>query len=348
MDWLSPLTQLIVGLAWPLTVLILVLTFRREIRARLSALREVKYPGGSITMEVTELAARIEQGQHSETIVPTMLDQRLPLGEGASQLSIARMHLTIEKYLLRLSRTTLNQSSVTGWSTKRHVDELLRADVLDAELAENVQDFLQISNKLLHGADVDDATKLRATVIGAALAAQLRHRSRVRRMARDFEGHALWHMHRRGDRADNKYYLWSAVAATLPEFDYSYEVYREALERYNQGPVVQEHHRDALPVLTLEEFVAVLELRERELLRLIDTWHSSQTDSAATWKHFEAANDWQWPTEWGDIGWGGPIIRDRLTVYAAEEDLLQTRNALDRYRSRLLAERVERASPTAG
>lgn len=346
MDWFAPLTQLIIGLAWPLTVLILVLTFRREIRARLSALREVKYPGGSITMEVTELAARIEQGQDGETTVPTLLEQPLPLGEGASQLSIARMHLNIEKELLRLSRTTLgNQSSIAGWSTKRHVDELLRADVLDTELAENVRAFVQISSKILQGAEVDDATKLRATVIGAALAAQLRHRSRVRRMERDFEGHILWHIHRRGDRAENKYYLWSAVAATLPEFDYSYEVYREAVERYNQGPVVQEHHRDELPLLTLEEFVAVLEFRERELLRLINTWHGSQADSGKTWERFEKANEWQWPSEWGDIGWGSPIIRDRLTVYAAEEDLLQTRSALDRYRSRLLAERVESSSP---
>jgi len=346
-DWFSPLAQLIVGLAWPLTVLILVLTFRRELRARLSALREVKYPGGSITMEVSELAARVEQGQHSETTVSTMLDQPLPLGEGASQLSIARMHLTIEKELLRLSQTSLrDQSSLTGWRGSRHVDELLRADVLDAELAENVRDFLQISKRILQGAEVDDATKLRATVIGAALAAQLNHRSRVRRMARDFEGHILWHMRGRGDRDENPYYLWSAVAATLPEFDYSYEIYCESVERYNQGTLVQEHPRDALPVLTLEEFVAILEFRERELLRLIDTWNSRE--GGDTWKRFESANYWQWPSEWGELGWNCPIIRERLSLYSAEEDLLQTRNALDRYRSRLLAERVETASTDVG
>lgn len=339
MDWLSPLTQLIVGLAWPLTVLVLVLTFRREIRARLRALREVKYPGGSITMEVAELAARIEQSQHSETTTPALLEQTLPLGKGDSQLSIARMHLSIEKELFRLSWLTLkNRSTVAGWSVTRHVDELLQAGVLDAELAEYIRDFVQISNKILHGAEVDDATKLRATVVGSALAAQLHHRSRVRRMERDFEGHGLWHMHRRGDSADNQYYMWSAVAATMPEFDYSYEVYREAAERFNEGPVIREHPRDVLPVLTLDEFVAVLNFRERELLRLIDTWHAHEEGDI--WKRFESANYWQWPAEWGDLGWKSPIIRKGLSVYAAEEDLLQTRNALQRYRSKLMLERA--------
>lgn len=332
MDWLSPLTQLIVGLAWPLTVLVLVLTFRREIRARLSALREVKYPGGSITMEVAELAARVEQGQHSATSVPALLNQPLPLGEGASQLSIARMHLNIETELLRLSRTLRHASKVGGWSVTRHIDELLGADVLDAELAENVRDFIHISNKILHGAEVDDATKLRATVIGAALVAQLHYQSQVRRMERDFEGHGLWRMHKHGSNADNKYYLWSAVAATLPEFDYSYEVYRAALERFNQGAMVKEHPHDALPVLTLKEFVDILRFRESELTRLLNF--------RGPWTDFEEANYWQWPTEWGDLDWQGPIIRYGLSRHAVEEDLLQTRNAIQRYRSKLVAERA--------
>jgi hypothetical protein len=337
MDWLTPLTQLIVGLAWPLTILVLVLTFRREIRARLSALREVKYPGGSITMEVTELAARIEQSQDSETAVPTLLDQPLPLGEGASQLSIARMHLNIETELLRLSRTLRNASKVGGWSVSRHVDELLRADVLDAELAENVRDFVHISSKILHGAAVDDATKLRATVIGASLVAQLHYRSQVRRLERDFEGHGLWRMHKRGRDADNKYHLWSAIAASLPEFDYSYEVYREALDRFNRGSVVQAHPHDALPALTLAEFIEVLEFRESELLRLLHF--------KGKWQDFEEANYWQWPGEWGDLGWQGPIIRHGLSRHAVEEDLLQTRNAIQRYQSKLHAGRMAASSP---
>lgn len=327
------MTQLIVGLAWPLTILILVLTFRREIRARLSALREVTYPGGSITMEVTELAARIEQGHHGETSVPALLEQPLSLGEGVSQLSIARMHLNIETELLRLSRTLRNASKVGGWSVSRHVDELLRADVLDAELAENVRDFVHISNKILHGAVVDDATKLRATVIGASLVAQLHYRSQVRRLERDFEGHGLWRMHKRGKNADNKYYLWSAIAASLPEFDYSYEVYREALDGFNQGSFVQEHPHDALPALALDEFIAVLEYRESELLRLLNF--------KGAWKDFEEANYWQWPSEWGDLGWQSPIIRHGLSRHAIEEDLLQTRNAIRRYESKLLVERAE-------
>jgi hypothetical protein len=43
-----------------------------------------------------------------------------------------------------------------------------------------------------------------------------------------------------------------------------------------------------------------------------------------------------WPANWGDLGWVSPIIRHGLTIYAAEDDLVQTRSALNRYRMKLV------------
>jgi hypothetical protein len=80
--------------------------------------------------------------------------------------------------------------------------------------------------------------------------------------------------------------------------------------------------------------VQVLEFREREILRLIDTWN--EHIGGDVWKAFEEANYWQWPESWGDLGWQSPIIRTGLTIFAAEDDLVQVRNALNRYRKRLL------------
>ena len=160
--------------------------------------------------------------------------------------------------------------------------------------------------------------------------------------------------HAQASGEDNrKYYFWSAVAASLPEFDYNYDIYREAAERHNRKIAEREGSnrpsKHSVYVLPLDEFVQVLEFRERELLRLIEAWHKPEGDG---WKAFEKANEWRWPAEWGDLGWSGPVIRDRLSYYTAEDDLMQTRTALNRYRMRLLtssrAAALERAGPAEG
>ena len=119
----------------------------------------------------------------------------------------------------------------------------------------------------------------------------------------------------------------------MPEFGYDFDVYQEASDRYLRKLRV-EHREEAkrFYVLSLEEFVAVLEFRERELQRIMRTWSSSG------WKDSRAI-EWEWPPEWGDLGWNGPILRERAHLWGAEEDLMLTRVALDSYRTRLLAQR---------
>ena len=87
-----------------------------------------------------------------------------------------------------------------------------------------------------------------------------------------------------------------------------------------------------LCVLSLEEFVAVLGFRERELLRIIREWKSGTTT-------YNEGNEWRWPAEWGDLGWGGLILREKAHPWGAEEeDLLRTRAALARFARRLADE----------
>jgi len=62
-NWFSILSQLVIGLAWPVGILVLGLAFRKGIRPRFNEVREGKNPGGSITMEVNDLAERIEKSQ---------------------------------------------------------------------------------------------------------------------------------------------------------------------------------------------------------------------------------------------------------------------------------------------
>jgi len=61
--WFSILPHLVIGLAWPVAILVLGLVFRKSIRPRFKEAREVEYPGGSITMEVNDLSEKIEKSQ---------------------------------------------------------------------------------------------------------------------------------------------------------------------------------------------------------------------------------------------------------------------------------------------
>lgn len=62
-NWFSILSQLVIGLAWPVAILLLGFAFRKGVRPRFSEVRKGKYPDGSITMEVDDPAERIEKSQ---------------------------------------------------------------------------------------------------------------------------------------------------------------------------------------------------------------------------------------------------------------------------------------------
>jgi len=65
-NWFSMLSQIAIGLAWPVAILLLAIVFRKGIRPRFKEAREVKSPGGSNTTEVNDLAERIEKSQKDE------------------------------------------------------------------------------------------------------------------------------------------------------------------------------------------------------------------------------------------------------------------------------------------
>jgi hypothetical protein len=338
MEWITAISQLLGHLAWPVVLITFVVMFRREIRQRLTAVTEVKYPGGSIIMrEVERLEAKVED---TAAVSPS---RQLPQGPAIasiaaphsdSRLAIAQMRLDTERELFLLSRHALHHGDVAGWPANRYVEELEKVRVLDPSLVDNVRDFVDLANKIVHDVAVPDGIVQRAAAVGSSLVATLRHKRLVLEAERDFEGHGLWHMHAGDEERNEKYYIWSAVAASLPEFDYDYDVYREAAERFNEKVARQKHPWPRLYVLSLEEFVAVLEFRESELLRIIRLWQSGKG-----WDKGDRSIEWQWPSEWGHIGWNGPILRERVHLWGAEEDLMRTRAALANYRLRLLAVR---------
>jgi len=274
-----------------------------------------------------------------DTPSPLQVEQRrmaaaLETPRSDARLAVAQMRLEVEKELFLLSRYTPGLSGdITEWHVRRHIDELGRADAIEPELANNLRDFVEIANSIVHGSSFIEKDARSAATVGSSLVAKLHHKRLVAALERDFQAHLLWHAHRHLPEGENRYYFWSAVAASLPEFGYDFDVYQEA-SHHHLKKMQKEHVREAerFHVLSLEEFVAVLEFRERELQRIMKTW------SSTGWRDSHAL-EWQWPPEWGELGWNGPILREKAHLWGAEEDLMLTRAALDSYRPRLLAQR---------
>jgi hypothetical protein len=248
------------------------------------------------------------------------------------------MRVDVERELFRLSWRGIRESEVTGWHITRHVDELQKANILPVSLTTNLRSFIEIANKILHQSDVPDELVARAAAIGGSLVSSLRHKRFVIEAEYDFGG-GHWDMHRKMGNVTRKYYFWSVVAASIPEFGYDYDIYREAAERRNETikkrRAEADYPREDLYILTLDEFVAVLEFRERELQRLVGDSRNNKN-----WQELEKANEWQWPKEWGELEWNCPILRDRhFCLFDAEQELVQTRTSLDWHRSKLLASR---------
>ncbi len=242
-----------------------------------------------------------------------------------SRLAVAQTRLEVERELFLLSRFTLKDGGSPGWPVREYLECLRAERVLEPQFAESLEEFVELANTIVHGTAATDEHLERSAKLGSSLMARLHHKRLVAEMERDFGGHGLWHMRRRGPGIDEKYHFWSAVAATLPQFDYDYDVYVEAAKRHNERDQPNGGHHSVY-ILPLDEFVSVLEFRAQELERIIPTW------GKANWDEDDIVR-WQWPKEWGDIGWDGPILHERKSLWAAEEDLMRTCAAIRIYRA---------------
>ncbi len=125
-------------------------------------------------------------------------------------------------------------------------------------------------------------------------------------MEREFQAHGLWHMRTLRPKEVQRYYSWSAVAASAHEFDYDYDIYREAAERHNKRLIErvgeESAERGMIDILDLREYVEVLRFRECEIQRVLAAYEKGQDAFS------ETKGAWQWPEEWGDVGWNGQLF----------------------------------------
>src|SRR5208283_5167243 len=85
-----------------------------------------------------------------------------------ARLAIAQMRLDVEKELFLLSRVTPGVSGeMTGWSVRRHIEELEKAGAIEPDLANNLRDFVAIANSIVHDTSVVEKDARSAASVGS-------------------------------------------------------------------------------------------------------------------------------------------------------------------------------------
>jgi len=327
MEWAKLAAQVLQTLVWPVTLLFVVLKFRRQISERLRAVTKAEFPGG-LKFELGELKQSVEQSTEltSRTVpapLPSPADDLARIGD--PHLAVASIRLEIERVLVRLAQLSLGLEEARKLGTLPLLSRLREQGVVPKETEDRLLDYVRVTNQVYDAPDVSAIDLVRSLSVGASLLSHIRYLLAVEWLVRDFDGHLLWQRHAH-EGSNHEYYLWSAIAATLPEFDYSYEAFCEAATRFNRQEAgrAEASSRDArqIHVLALAEFVEILEFRRRELQRIL---HGKWWDST----EWTTLREWQWPEEWGQIGWTGPVVRESRNE--AEIELLRTDAAIERY-----------------
>jgi hypothetical protein len=325
MGWISALSQLIGTLAWPTAVLVLALLFRHQLRRLLERVAKIEFPGGSITMQDV---TRLEKTAADARELPSApaIGQQPRLISHNTNVVLAQLRTDIERELFRIAQIKSHGGTVQFVSLAYTLRELRNTAAIPMQLAVAIEEFADIYDRSASDPTPPNEMKERIAIIGNGLLTELHRHRLIVEMEYEFDAHGLWHMHGHVEGPAKRYYWWSAVAASCPEFEYDYDVYRIAAERHNDRLIREMGQEGAkrgmVDIISLADYIAVLRFRESELRRVLRAYKAGQ-------EAFSKANEWQWPEEWGNISWNGPVFRGWLRD--AERELMETQNAIRRY-----------------
>lgn len=240
----------------------------------------------------------------------------------------------VEEALLRIAQVAAKGGRVPVQEPIHRIQELAEEGVMPKDFAKELGSFVASSQEALMGSNIASALRDNLIINGASVVSKLRRHCKIVEMEREFDAHGLWHMRELRPKEVQRYYSWSAVAASAPEFDYDYDIYREAAERHNNRLIdaMGEEHaaKGLIDILDTQEYLKVLEFRESELRRVLAAYEKGQDTFS------EAIGAWHWPIEWGDVGWNGPVVHGWLRD--VERELTRTTKALEKYRQRVKAD----------
>ena len=143
-------------LFWPLVVLIITLLFKKDIKSIFSRLKSGTFLGNEIHLqeEVDKLAKNVEaQGIESKE-VSKREEQPVPIIVDENQIArLVYLSATIEKELKKLLYVTGWFNSTRIGSIKSTINSLISMGVLPANQKSNVDVFMDIRNKIVHGTE---------------------------------------------------------------------------------------------------------------------------------------------------------------------------------------------------
>ena len=332
LTWLDASTRMVGSLAWPVTIFVLLLLFRHEITTVLRGITKVEYPGGSITVQLDRISAEVarsEPTQLQQSAAADLAQTSLSRSEGDPRAALTRVRFDLEQELFRPSEIGLSPPVTASTTASRRIDDLVEKGLIETPLARNARDFLQVVNDVTQGGkSYSEAELRRAVVVGANLVTEVRRRILGAELESHLAHNLLWLHTERPELFLGG--MRSAVAASAPEFEYDYDIYRDTIDRFNRNEASRakgkQSEQRTMKALSLEEFVRVLEFRERELMRVLEQERKPPKQREADYQY------WKWPKEWGETGWNGPILR---RDQSAESDLRKLRVALAIYKKRL-------------
>jgi len=325
MNWINAISQLLGTLAWPTIVLALAFLYRHQLRGLLERVAKIEFPGGSITMQdVTRLEKTAADARELPSAPANGQQPRLISHN--TNVVLAQLRTDIERELFRIAQIKSHGGRVQFVSLAYTLRELRNTDAIPMKLAVAIEEFADLYDRSASDSSTLNEIKERVAITANGLLTELHRHRLIVEMEYEFDAHGLWHMHQHVEGPARRYYWWSAVAASCPEFEYDYDVYRIAAERHNDRLIRQMGREQALrgmiEIISLTDYLAVLEFRESELRRVLAAYEDGQ-------EAFSKANEWKWPEEWGNVSWSGPVVRGWLRD--VERELMETQSAIRRY-----------------
>lgn len=314
---------------WPVTALVVVAVFHRQIRERISALRKAELPGG-INLELDALEREVVKSAEAVGGQSGSLSPVVSMAPQDREDIVAETRFGLERQVRLLAWAVTRDEDFPT----RSIDDLLMeirsaGELSDAEYSQ-LLGYQRLSQSALAVGITDEAAGSLQT-IGSILTARLNFISRVAAVSRGMLGHDLANHIMRSEHARDfaSRWEWATIATVLPDVGYNYRVFQAAIVRASKTTDDRDWPKQLAPrflslLVTEDEFEQVVRFRRDELRRLLRSFQNSLNDLEDDERYY------RWPSSWGDIGWNQPVIRSYggLRQQDIVDDLLRAEEAV--------------------
>lgn len=325
--------------AWPLTLLVVLLLFRRQIADRVGAIRKAQLPGG-ISFELDVLEKEIVRTPELEAtrknVVAGSPGGVLPADRS---YTVAEARFELERGLRRLSFAVSRDEEFATRNIEDLLLDLRSSGELSPHVSRQASEFMRLSAAAF-SADLSDDDVVAFHTVGSLLAAHVNYIARVVSITTGLWGHDLFFMiERPRDLDPSSKVTWAAVATILPEVAYDYRLFRDAILRASVTRDDKHWPKDSAPLFTRllvteDEFLEIVIFRRNELRRVLK--YFDRTSWLAT-----SSNDreripeelyYRWPNSWGKIPFNTPVTghTSRPLLPDVADDLLRAEEAVRR------------------